>query len=363
MALSIGIVGGGINGMCTAWQLAQAGHAVRVYERNTPMSGTSSASSKLLHGGLRYLENFEFRLVKEALHERNQWLQRAPHLAKPLELLLPVYKHSRRSRLAYGAGLKLYDMLSASSDMPASRWKSAEQVKSQHPQLQTQGLLGAFAFWDGQMDDLALGLWVTEQAQQAGVQIKSNATIDRLSGNGSVHLQDGTEAQHDAVVNAAGPWAEQLAQRSGIQLKYQLDLVRGSHLLLSDPCKQAWLLEVPDERRIFFVLPYKGQTLLGTTEVRHALQEPVKCSAQEQAYLLAAYKQYFPNQACQVVGSFAGLRPLIKSAANPTQATREYAIEQHQSIITILGGKWTTAMALANKVRHHINTQHQTQYA
>ena len=91
MTLSIGIVGGGgINGMCTAWQLALAGHAVTVYERNTPMSGTSSAPSKLLHGGLRYLENFEFRLVKEALYERNQWLQRAPHLAKPLELLLPV---------------------------------------------------------------------------------------------------------------------------------------------------------------------------------------------------------------------------------------------------------------------------------
>lgn len=363
MTLSIGIVGGGINGMCTAWQLAQAGHAVTVYERNTPMSGTSSASSKLLHGGLRYLENFEFRLVKEALKERNQWLQRVPHLAKPLELLLPVYKHSRRSRLAYAAGLKLYDMLSAGSGMPASRWLSAAQVKIQHPQLQTQGLLGAFSFCDGQMDDLALGFWVTEQAQLAGVKIKTNATIDRLVGNGSVHFQDGSATQHDAVVNAAGPWAEQLAQQSGIQLKHQLDLVRGSHLLLSDPCQQAWFLEVPGERRIFFVLPYKGQTLLGTTEVRHALQEPVQCSAQEKEYLLTAYKQYFPNQASQVVSSFAGLRPLIKSAVNPTQATREYAIEQHQSITTILGGKWTTATALAAKVCKHINTQHQTQYS
>lgn len=247
--------------------------------------------------------------------------------------------------------------------MPASRWKSAAQVKIQHPQLQTQGLLGAFAFWDGQMDDLALGLWVTEQAQQAGVQIKTNANVECLQANGKLHLQDGSAVQHDAVVNAAGSWAEQLAKQSSIQLKHQLDLVRGSHLVLSDPCQQAWLLEVPCERRIFFVLPYKGQTLLGTTEVRHALQDPVQCSAQEQAYLIAAYKQYFPNKACQVVGSFAGLRPLIKSAANPTQATREYAIEQHQNITTILGGKWTTAMALANKVCQHINSQQQAQYA
>lgn len=355
MALSIGIVGGGINGMCIAWQLAKVGHAVTVYERNTPMSGTSSASSKLLHGGLRYLENFEFRLVKEALHERNQWLHRAPHLAKPLEFLLPVYKHSRRSRLAYAVGLKFYDMLSANSGMLGSQWLSVTQVKSQQLQLQHQGLLGAFSFWDGQMDDLALGLWVTEQAQEAGVQIKNNATVERINGNCSLQLRDGSANQHDAVVNAAGPWAEELAQQSGIQLKHKLDLVRGSHLLLSDPCQQAWLLEVPREQRIFFVLPYKGQTLLGTTEVRHALKEPVQCSTQEQAYLLAAYRHYFPNQACQVVGSFAGLRPLIKSASNPTQATREYAIEQHKSVTTIIGGKWTTAMALATKVCQQIN--------
>lgn len=348
--------------MCTALQLAKAGHVVTVYERNSLMTATSSASSKLLHGGLRYLENFEFRLVQEALHERNQWFKRAAHLARPLKLLLPVYKFSYRSRLAYAAGLKLYDLLSTSSDIPASKWLSATEVKSKHPQLQTEGLLGAFVFWDGQMDDLALGLWVADEAQQAGVQIKTYVNVDRISGDGSVYFQDGSAAQHDAVVNAAGPWAQQLVQQSGIQLKHQLDLIRGSHLLLSDPCQQAWLLEVPRERRIFFVLPYKGQTLLGTTEVRHAIQDPVQCSAQEQDYLLAAYKHYFPSQTCQVVNSFAGLRPLLKSADNPTLATREYVIVQHQSITTVLGGKWTTAMALASKVCKHINKQHNPQY-
>jgi glycerol-3-phosphate dehydrogenase len=362
MFLSIGIVGGGINGMCTAWQLAKAGHAVTVYERNTPMSGTSSASSKLLHGGLRYLENFEFRLVKEALHERNQWFKRAPHLAKPLELFLPVYKQSRRSRLTYAAGIKLYDMMSTGSGLPASKWLSANQVISQQPYLKTQGLLGAYSFWDGQMDDLALGLWVAEQAREAGVQIKTSATVERLSSNGRLYLQDGSSVQHDALVNATGPWAEQLAKLSGIQLNHQLDLVRGSHLLLSHPCKQAWLLEVPHERRIFFVLPYKGQTLLGTTEVRHMPQDPVICSDQESDYLLTAYKEYFPNQTCQLVASFAGLRPLLKSAVNPTFATREYAVEQHQDLTTILGGKWTTAMALADKVCQHIHRQHHKQF-
>jgi glycerol-3-phosphate dehydrogenase len=156
--------------------------------------------------------------------------------------------------------------------------------------------------------------------------------------------------QHDVVVNAAGPWAQQLAAQSGIALGHQLDLVRGSHLVLDVPCTQAWLLEVPNERRIFFVLPWQGQTLLGTTEVRHTLDQPVQGSVEEKDYLLKAYNAYFPNQAYQVVGHFAGLRPLLKSAADPSLATREYAIEQQGKTITVLGGKWTTAMALANKV-------------
>jgi glycerol-3-phosphate dehydrogenase len=353
----VGIVGGGINGMCIAWQLAQAGHQVTVFEQNTVMSGTSSASSKLLHGGLRYLENFEFRLVKESLHERNQWLARAPHLAKPLQLMLPVYKHSRRSRMAYAAGLKLYDMLASRSNIPKSQWMTLKQVKQSHPHLSTQGLLGAFTFWDAQMDDLALGQWVASQAKGLGATVHEQTPVASIGTQGAVHLSSGQTVQHDVVVNAAGPWAQQLAAQSGIALGHQLDLVRGSHLVLDAPCTQAWLLEVPNERRIFFVLPWKGQTLLGTTEVRHTLGEPVECSDEEKDYLLKAYNTYFPNQPYQVVGEFAGLRPLLKSAADPSQATREYAIEQHASTITVLGGKWTTAMALANKVCQKLTQQ------
>jgi len=355
--LNVGIVGGGINGMSIAWQLVQAGHQATVYELNTVMSGTSSASSKLLHGGLRYLENFEFRLVKESLHERNQWLARAPHLAKPLQLMLPVYKHSRRSRLAYAAGLKLYDLLASRSNMPKSQWMTLKQVKQSHPHLSTQGLLGAFTFWDAQMDDLALGQWVASQAKGLGATVHEHTPVALIDTKGTVQLASGQAVQHDVVVNAAGPWAQQLAAKSGIALGHQLDLVRGSHLVLDVPCSQAWLLEVPIERRIFFVLPWKGQTLLGTTEVRHTLGQPVECSALERDYLLKAYEAYFPNQPYQVVGEFAGLRPLLKSAADPSQATREYAIEQNAHTITVLGGKWTTAMALANKVCQKLTQQ------
>ncbi|MEY3611983.1 MAG: hypothetical protein RJB14_1705 [Pseudomonadota bacterium] len=354
MSLDIGIVGAGINGMCTAWLLAQDGHKVTVYERSAPMSATSSASSKLLHGGLRYLENLEFRLVKEALQERDAWFQRAPHLAKPLQLMIPVYANSRRSRWQYAIGLGLYDRLAKSRVVPRSQWHDRQHILALNTGIQAEGLKGAYSFWDGQMDDHALGLWVTEQALAAGVQLKTNADVQHISPDGRVHMHNDTTIQHQRVVNVAGPWAEQLAQNSGTQLKHRLDLVRGSHIVLNQPCSQAWLLEVPGEKRIFFVLPWQGKTLVGTTEVRQSLSEPTECSQAEQEYLLKAYKHYFPEASYQVESNFAGLRPLIKSAANPAQATREYALEQHGLVTTVLGGKWTTSMALGRKVKEKV---------
>jgi glycerol-3-phosphate dehydrogenase len=124
--------------------------------------------------------------------------------------------------------------------------------------------------------------------------------------------------------------------------------------LLRKPCSKAWLLEVPGEKRIFFVLPWQGKTMVGTTEVRQSLAEPTECSQEEQNYLLKAYKHYFPEASWQLESRFAGLRPLIKSAANPTQATRAYGLEQQGQVTTVLGGKWTTSMALARKVKQKV---------
>ncbi len=354
MSLDIGIVGAGINGMCTAWLLAQDGHKVTVYERDMPMAATSSASSKLLHGGIRYLENLEFRLVKEALQERDAWFQRAPHLAKPLQLMIPVYAHSIRGRWQYAIGLGLYEYLAKSRAVPRSQWHSKESTLALNTGIKPEGLQGVYSFWDGQMDDLALGLWVTEQALAAGVQLKTNANVQQINPNGQVRFQNGTSNQHQRLVNVAGPWAEQLARSSGISLQHKLDLVRGSHIVLSHPCSKAWLLEVPGEKRIIFVLPWLGRTMVGTTEVRQSLAEPTECSQQEENYLIKAYRHYFPDALCEVEFSFAGLRPLIKSAANPTQATREYVLERHGQVTTVLGGKWTTSMGLARKVKEKV---------
>jgi len=353
--VDIGIIGGGINGLCCAWQLAKQGHQVQLYERDTLMSATSRASSKLLHGGLRYLENREFRLVREALHERDAWIKRAPHLAQPLRLVMPIYQQARRPGWMIALGLFLYDHLAGKSHLSKAKRLSAQELVRRDPHLKSEGLRGGYEFSDGQMDDQALGLWVAEQAEHAGVSIAERTEITALTQDGQVITADGATHAHDRLINVAGPWAHRLLQESGLDSPYELDLIRGSHLILEHPCKQAYFLEAPNERRIFFVLPWQGNTLVGTTEVRQTLNEPIACSPEEQSYLLIAWAHYFPDRQPNVIGTFAGLRPLLRSEQDPSKATREYVIHRTGKLVTVLGGKWTTAMALADKVSHAIH--------
>jgi glycerol-3-phosphate dehydrogenase len=354
--MDIGIVGGGINGLCCAWMLQQQGHSVELYERHQLMAATSSRSSKLLHGGLRYLENLEFRLVREALRERDDWLARVPELTRPLRLLMPIYRGGRRSRWLIRAGLFLYDSLAGKTQLPAARWHTATQISEQDPALRSADLRGGYSFFDGQMDDQALGLWVAQQAREAGALLHEGCEVLKVDRSGRISFTDGTARQHERLINVCGPWAERLLANSGIASPYRLDLVRGSHLVLDRPCPQAYLLEVPAEPRVVFVLPWQGRTLVGTTEVRQELEAPVVCEDNEREYLLAVIRHYFPHDddAGRVCGVFAGVRPLLHSAANPAQATREYALHREGALLSVFGGKWTTACALARKVSQNL---------
>lgn len=357
--MRIGIVGAGINGVCIGWELASAGHEVYIYERDVPMAHTSSASSKLLHGGLRYLEQGEFRLVREALKERRYWFDAAPHLAQPLKLCLPLYRSSKRGKLTVGLGLTIYDCLASGSRLPKHKWLNSQQLLGHNPDLNSEGLLGGFEFWDGQMDDRQLGEWAVTMAIQQGLILKEGAEVCQVSEDGMLHLTDGSHQTFDCIINAAGPWSSQLLQQSKIDSQYQLDLVKGSHIVLNRSCAQACLLEVPKENRIFFVLPWKEKTLIGTTEIRQVDPKNPEISEAETAYLLDAYNHYFRQKVenNSIVESFAGVRPLIKSASNPSQATREYIIERKKHLVTVFGGKWTTAKALARKVRKIVEKQ------
>ena len=354
--MKVAIVGGGINGLSCAWRLAGQDHQVTLFEKGSLLQQSSCASSKLLHGGLRYLENKEFRLVREALHERDAWLSRNVKYAQPIKLVVPIYSDSKRGRWLMGAGLYLYKLLAGKSGYGEYRWLSADELAERDAALDVTDLLGGYEFFDGIMDDYRLGLWVAEQAKNSGAQLFEHTAISTISGDGEVVGENGYTGRFDRVVNVAGPWAVQLCKQSNYEIPYQLDLIRGSHIVLGQHCVQAYFLEVPGENRIFFILPWKGNTLVGTTEVRQELDEPITCSEYEEAYLLKAYNHYRNENMTNsnIVERFSGLRPLVKSADDPTRVSREYVIHRNNKLVTVLGGKWTTSLALARQVSNVI---------
>ena len=345
------MVGGGINGLASAWALLQAGHDVTLFERDGLMQATSSASTKLLHGGLRYLEHGQLRLVYEALHERNWWLRQVPELAHPIQLVVPVYDGFSRPRWKLKAGLWLYDRLAGGGRLGRHRWHDPDQLQALAPDLDRAGLQGGYTFYDGQMDDYRLGLWVAEQVRALGGAVHEGEPVERLDTAGGVVTTAGAHA-FDRVANVAGPWAEALNQRSGVPCGYHLDLIRGSHILFDEPLGAGFLLESPRDGRAFFALPYQGQTLVGTTEVRQDLDQPIACSEAERDYLLEAYNHYFRDrkQAADIAATFAGVRPLIRAGSDPTRVSREYKLERRGALVTVYGGKWTTARRLGQKV-------------
>ncbi len=348
--MKVAVVGGGINGLCTAWALAESGHDVTLFERGELMQQTSIASSKLLHGGLRYLEHFEFSLVKKALSERQWWLDQVPGLTRRLPLLYPIYSHTR-SRWLVKSGMLLYDWLAGQKGIGRHRWLTPRQVRRCSPFLIQNKLKGAFLFFDGQMDDHALGLWVAEQCRTLSVDIRQHTPVMKLSDEGELRTESET-FEFDRIINVAGPWSVDLLERSDIHLEHRLDLVRGSHLLLPHVSKFGHMLEVPDESRIVFVLPFKGETLLGTTEIRQSIDEPIVCSAEERKYLLNLYNFYFePDvESSQIIREFSGLRPLLSGSSIASRASRDYRIIKQNRLLNVFGGKWTTARALARSV-------------
>ncbi len=349
--LHIAVVGGGINGVSAAEALAADGHRVELFERGVLMGETSSRSSKLLHGGLRYLETGEWRLVREALAERSRWIADCPQHAQPLRLALPVYSGVSRPPLLLGAGIALYALLAGRRGLGPSRWLGAREFARQNPALKAEGLRGGFYFFDGRMDDRALGSWLAGVARTRGVTIHEHTPVQGLDAGGSVRLAGG-ERRFDLVVNAAGPWAEALLRDSGLAPAYGIDWVRGSHIVFDEPLAQACLLQVPGEKRIFFVLPWQGRTLVGTTEVAQSRSEPIAASAAEIDYLLAARNHYFREAKTRVdvSGVFSGVRPLLHFEGDPGRASREYALAREGRVLSIYGGKWTTARALGRHV-------------
>lgn len=352
----IAVIGGGINGSGAAWELARRGYRVVLYDKGVCGAQTSSATTKMIHGGLRYLERMHVGLVRESLRERAWLLHHLPELVKPLEILLPVYEDSPRNRVVIRTGLLMYDLLAGRANLDRHRSLTTHQLADRAP-LTAVGLRGGFAYWDAQVDDFALVRAVVRCAIRDGVEVREQTRVDSLQRDGDdwiVRTSRGDERRFDLIVNAAGPWMNELLGENGIPAAYILSLVRGSHLVLTQRISDTGvLLQSTTDRRVFFVLPWKGTTLVGTTEVVQT--EPpdgVKASEEEVDYLLARYNRYFktPISHRDVASTFAGVRPLVGRATNPSAIDRDARITRSGNVINIFGGKLTTFMALARKV-------------
>lgn len=354
--MRIAVVGGGINGTGVTWELARKGYDVTLFERNLCGAQTSSATTKLIHGGLRYLEGLHVALVRESLRERAWLLAHLPQLVTPVEILLPLYRDSPRRKTTIRLGLAMYDALAGRENIERHHWLTAEEIAARAP-ITPDELRGGFSYWDAQVDDFALVRLVVASAIRDGAHVRERTPVTGVRRDGDgwlLRTASGEEERFDMLVNAAGPWMNDLLAVEGLASRYRLSLVRGSHLVLRQQVSEAGLLlQSIGDRRVFFVLPWKGTTLVGTTEVlQREVTEHVEPSSEEVDYLIARFNHYFrrPITREDVASSFAGVRPLVGRSANPSAIGREYRVERHGSLINIWGGKMTTFMALARKV-------------
>ena len=357
VGVRIAVVGGGINGAGIAWELARRDYEVTLLEKGRCGAQTSANTTKLIHGGIRYLERGHIALVREALRERAWLLEHLPQLVHPIEFLLPVYDDSPRMRATLSLGLTLYDALAGRANIGRHRAVGAEEIVARAP-LTPERLRGGFRFWDAQTDDYAMARAVVASAIRDGATVREGTKVTSLLRDGKQWIVNGGE-RFDFVVNAAGPWMNELLGANGIRSRYLLSLVRGSHIVLKERVAGVGLLlQSLNDRRVFFVLPWKGTTLVGTTEVLHT--EPmngVRAAEEEIDYLIARFNRYFraPISRDDVASTFSGVRPLVGRAANPSAIGREYRIERRGNLINIFGGKMTTFLSLARKVAMRVD--------
>ncbi len=360
----IAIVGGGVNGCGIARDAAGRGLSVALYEQDDLGHATSSASTKLFHGGLRYLEHYAFRLVREALIEREALIRAMPHIAWPLRFVLPHHRGLRPAWLLR-LGLFLYDHLGGRRILPGTRSLDLRSDPAGAPLK--PGFTRGFEYSDAWVQDSQLVVYNARDAADRGAAIHPRTRVEgarREDGLWRLSLLDRTtgarfEARARALVNAAGPWVDEVSRaRLGQNAPARIRLVRGSHIVVPRLYEhdRAYIFQNADGR-IIFAIPYEGDfTLIGTTDVEHeAGPDRVACSDAEAAYLCAAASEYFaePVREAAIVWRYAGVRPLYDDGqASASKATRDYVLEVADEagaapILNIFGGKITTYRRLS----------------
>jgi glycerol-3-phosphate dehydrogenase len=365
----VAVVGGGINGVGVAQAAAAAGHKVLLLEQSALAHGTSSRSSKLIHGGLRYLETAQLALVRESLHERAVLLRLAPDLVRLVPFHIPIYRNTHRRPWQIRAGLALYAMLAGMkpenrfASVPRREWDDLDGID-------TRDLIAVFRYYDGQTDDAMLTQAVARSAQSLGAEVVLPGRFEGAALDADGCRVDFTGAGQQrscrtrVLVNAAGPWVNQVAERvTPAPPRREIDLVRGTHILVRGRLARGiYYLETPADGRAVFAMPRQDATLVGTTEAVYdgdpgAVQPP----ASEQDYLCNVLRHYFPalrGGGPEVISAYAGLRVLPRGAGRAFDRPRETIFTmdrpERPRVLSIYGGKLTTWRATAAKVMRRI---------
>ncbi len=363
------VIGGGITGAGIARDAALRGFRTAVVDKGDLAGGTSSLSSRLIHGGLRYLEQGKFRLVFEASRERRVLLGIAPHLVRPLPFLFPVYRGARVPAWKLRAGMWLYDALAAFRNVKTHRWLGRKATQRLEPGLRDKDLRGAALYYDAQTDDARLAIATMRSAAQAGALVASYAEVTALlkpdgRARGAT-LHDALTGRSSTVralvvVNAAGPWVDRVRRLDEPAPEPLLRLTKGAHIAVPRHRvghTRAVTLMSPIDGRVMFVVPWGDLSYIGTTDTdEDASPDEVRATAADVVYLLRSANAFFPQARLSprdVIATWAGLRPLLRPAraVAPSEASREHrVVESTGGLLTIAGGKLTTYRVMAQDV-------------
>jgi len=365
------VIGGGITGAGIARDAAMRGFRTALVDKGDFGSGTSGRSSRLIHGGLRYLEQGGWRLVMEASRERRTLLSIAPHLVWPRSFLFPIHAGGRLPLWKLAAGLWVYDLLALFRNVRLHRVLSKRAVLRAEPSLRSRNLKGGARYYDAQCDDMRLTLANVRSAHEHGALVANYAAVDRLAlADGRVRgahvvdrlTQQALTVRALVVVNATGPWSDQVRGSDG--LPPLLRRTKGAHVAVPRSRlgnREAIALTSPIDGRVMFILPWGDLSYIGTTDT-DSTEEPdaVRATAADVIYLLRSANAYYPEarlQPSDVVSTWAGLRPLLRAddSASPSAVSREHRIVDSPSgLVSIVGGKLTTYRLMAAQVVDHV---------
>lgn len=363
------VIGGGATGTGVALDAATRGLNVALVERDDFSAGTSSRSTKLIHGGVRYLEQAvkkfdrtQFNLVRDALKERSVLIKIAPHLAKPIPLVTPLYNWLEIPY--YLTGLKLYDGLAGKANLRASRFVDAQEALDRFPMLKPEGLRGGVIYYDGQFDDARMNIALALTAAQQGACLANHVEVTALNKyqgklvGASVKDQlsaESWELKAKVIVNATGPFSDHIRKLDDPHVPTMLSASSGAHIILDkhfSPPETGLLIPETEDGRVLFLLPWLGYTLVGTTDNPAEIEPHPRATEDEIAYILRHIEKYFsiPVSRSDVKAAWSGLRPLVSDphAADTAKLSRDHVINTSSSgLISIAGGKWTTYRKMA----------------